>query len=111
MTISSAAVRPGFLPAGEKTYEDFQWLKQELERIIAVDFFLANGRAEALAALDFFGYWAHRLLHQSWLGYRLCGTYTPRIDFGELRYGLDGFDDPHRQSLRGLLTTPFVKFE
>ncbi|MBV9925537.1 MAG: sterol desaturase family protein [Acidobacteria bacterium] len=41
---------------------------------------------------------------------RLCGTYTPRIDFGELRYGLDGFDDPHRQSLRGLLTMPFVKF-
>lgn len=41
---------------------------------------------------------------------RLCGTYTPRIDFGELRYGLDGFDDARRQSLRGLLTMPFVKF-
>lgn len=42
---------------------------------------------------------------------RLCGTYTPRVDFGELRYGLDGFDDPRRQSLRGLLTMPFLKFE
>jgi len=41
---------------------------------------------------------------------RLCGTYTPRIDFGELRYGLDGFDDTRKQSLRGLLTMPFVKF-
>jgi hypothetical protein len=27
------------------------------------------------------------------------------------RYGLDGFDDAGRQSLRGLLTMPFVKFE
>ena len=42
---------------------------------------------------------------------RLCGTYTPRVDFGELRYGLDGFDEAHRQSLRGLLTMPFVKYE
>ena len=42
---------------------------------------------------------------------RLCGTYTPRVDFGELRYGLDGFDDARRQSLGGLLTMPFVKFE
>ena len=42
---------------------------------------------------------------------RLCGTYTARIDFGELRYGLDGFDDRHKQSLKGLLTMPFVKFE
>ena len=42
---------------------------------------------------------------------RLCGTYTPRVDFGELRYGLDGFDEPGRQSLRGLLRMPFVKFE
>ena len=41
---------------------------------------------------------------------RLCGTYTPRIDFGELRYGLDGFDDASRQSLGGLLRMPFVKF-
>ena len=42
---------------------------------------------------------------------RLCGTYTRRVDFGELRYGLDGFDDESRQSLRGLLKMPFVKFE
>jgi len=42
---------------------------------------------------------------------RLCGTYTPRIDFGKLCYGLDGFDDPRRQNLRGLLKMPFVKFE
>ena len=41
---------------------------------------------------------------------RLCGTYTPRVNFGELRYGLDGFDDAQRQSLAGLLTMPFVKF-
>lgn len=41
---------------------------------------------------------------------RLCGTYTPRVDFAELRYGLDGFDDERRQSLRGLLRMPFVKF-
>jgi sterol desaturase/sphingolipid hydroxylase (fatty acid hydroxylase superfamily) len=42
---------------------------------------------------------------------RLCGTYTPRVDFGELRYGLDGFDGVSKQSLRGLLKMPFVKFE
>lgn len=41
---------------------------------------------------------------------RLCGTYTPRVDFAELRYGLDGFDDAGRQSLRGLLKMPFMKF-
>ena len=42
---------------------------------------------------------------------RLCGTYTPRVDFGKLRYGLDGFDDASRQSLKGLLRMPFVKCE
>jgi len=42
---------------------------------------------------------------------RLCGTYTPRVDFRELRYGLDGFDEVGKQSLRGLLKMPFVKFE
>ena len=42
---------------------------------------------------------------------RLCGTYTPRVDFGELRYGLDGFDDAGKQSLGGLLKMPFVRFE
>jgi sterol desaturase/sphingolipid hydroxylase (fatty acid hydroxylase superfamily) len=41
---------------------------------------------------------------------RLCGTYTRRVDFGELRYGLDGFDDAQKQSLGGLLRMPFVKF-
>jgi hypothetical protein len=42
---------------------------------------------------------------------RLCDTYTPRVDFGELRFGLDSFDDPRKQSLTGLLAMPFVKFE
>ena len=41
---------------------------------------------------------------------RLCGTYTPRVDFNKLRYGLDGFDDAGRQSLRGLLRMPFMRF-
>jgi len=40
---------------------------------------------------------------------RLCGTYTPRVDFDALRYGLDGFDGPERQTLRSLLKLPFVK--
>ena len=38
---------------------------------------------------------------------RLFGTYTPRADLESLRYGLDGFDEPSRQSLRGLLGMPF----
>jgi sterol desaturase/sphingolipid hydroxylase (fatty acid hydroxylase superfamily) len=42
---------------------------------------------------------------------RLCGTYTPQVDFGELRYGLDGFDDVGKQSVGGLLKMPFVKFK
>ncbi|HJU55639.1 MAG TPA: sterol desaturase family protein [Pyrinomonadaceae bacterium] len=42
---------------------------------------------------------------------RLCGTYTPRVNFDELRYGLDGFDGPERQTLRSLLKLPFVKVE
>lgn len=41
---------------------------------------------------------------------RLCGTYTPRVDFNKLRYGLDGFDDAGKQSLRGLLRMPFMRF-
>jgi len=41
---------------------------------------------------------------------RLFGTYTPEIDFGKLRYGLDGFDDKERQSLRGLLKMPFISY-
>ena len=40
---------------------------------------------------------------------RLCGTYTPRVDFKELRYGLKGFDAADRQTLRSLLKMPFVK--
>src|SRR5215207_1190066 len=40
---------------------------------------------------------------------RLCGTYTPRVDFKELRYGLKGFDGADRQTLRSLLKMPFVK--
>jgi sterol desaturase/sphingolipid hydroxylase (fatty acid hydroxylase superfamily) len=40
---------------------------------------------------------------------RLCGTYTPRVDFGKLRYGLDGFDEADRQTLRSLLKIPFLR--
>jgi sterol desaturase/sphingolipid hydroxylase (fatty acid hydroxylase superfamily) len=40
---------------------------------------------------------------------RLCGTYTPRVNFEKLRYGLDGFDDANKQTLRSLLKLPFVK--
>ena len=39
---------------------------------------------------------------------RLCGTYTARVNFKELRYGLDGFDDTDKQTLRSLLKIPFV---
>lgn len=39
---------------------------------------------------------------------RLFGTYTTQINFHELRYGLDGFDDEKKQSLIGLLKMPFV---
>jgi sterol desaturase/sphingolipid hydroxylase (fatty acid hydroxylase superfamily) len=41
---------------------------------------------------------------------RLCGTYTPRVNFEKLRYGLKGFDDADKQTLRSLLKIPFVKF-
>lgn len=40
---------------------------------------------------------------------RLCRTYTPRVNFGELRYGLRGFDAADKQTLRGLLKMPFVR--
>jgi sterol desaturase/sphingolipid hydroxylase (fatty acid hydroxylase superfamily) len=40
---------------------------------------------------------------------RLCGTYTPRVNFEKLRYGLDGFDEADKQTLRSLLKMPFVK--
>jgi len=38
---------------------------------------------------------------------RMLGTYTAGNDFRKLRYGLDGFDDEEKQSLRGLLKMPF----
>lgn len=41
---------------------------------------------------------------------RLFGTYTAEIDFKKLRYGLDGFDVEERQTLRGLLKMPFVRY-
>jgi sterol desaturase/sphingolipid hydroxylase (fatty acid hydroxylase superfamily) len=40
---------------------------------------------------------------------RLGGTYTPWVNFNELRYGLDGLDDAGKQTLRSLLKLPFVK--
>ncbi|MFK4715977.1 sterol desaturase family protein [Bradyrhizobium elkanii] len=40
---------------------------------------------------------------------RLGGTYHRGPRFAELRYGLDGFDDPEKQSLRGLLKMPFMR--
>ena len=39
---------------------------------------------------------------------RLGGTYNHGPRFAELRYGLDGFDDPEKQSLRELLKMPFM---
>jgi sterol desaturase/sphingolipid hydroxylase (fatty acid hydroxylase superfamily) len=41
---------------------------------------------------------------------RLFGTYTAKIDFHKLRYGLDGFDAGEKQSLRGLLKMPFLNY-
>ena len=41
---------------------------------------------------------------------RLFGTYTSAIDFRKLSYGLDGFDVIERQTLRGLLKMPFMKY-
>lgn len=39
---------------------------------------------------------------------RLGGTYNRGPAFGELHYGLDGFDGEDKQSLRGLLKMPFM---
>jgi sterol desaturase/sphingolipid hydroxylase (fatty acid hydroxylase superfamily) len=39
---------------------------------------------------------------------RIFGTYTARVNFRELQYGLDGFDDSEKQRLIGLLRMPFV---
>ena len=41
---------------------------------------------------------------------RIFGTYTARVNFRELRYGLDGFDDAEKQRLFGLLKMPFVVY-
>lgn len=40
---------------------------------------------------------------------RIFGTYTGRIGFGELRYGLDGYDGPEWQTFTGLLRLPFLR--
>ena len=39
---------------------------------------------------------------------RIFGTYTPKVLFDRLRYGLDGFDDEKKQSLSSLLVIPFL---
>jgi len=39
---------------------------------------------------------------------RIFSTYSPAADFKRLRYGLDGFDDPQKQTVRALLRLPFV---
>lgn len=39
---------------------------------------------------------------------RIFGTYTATVDFSRLRYGLDGFDDREKQTLRALLKLPFL---
>ena len=38
---------------------------------------------------------------------RIFGTYTPRIDFSVLRYGLYGLDEQNKQTLSALLRLPF----
>jgi sterol desaturase/sphingolipid hydroxylase (fatty acid hydroxylase superfamily) len=42
---------------------------------------------------------------------RLFGTYTRDADLRSLRYGLDGFDEPATQSLRGLLRLPLSSLQ
>jgi len=42
---------------------------------------------------------------------RLLGTYTAEVDFQKLCYGLDGFDVREKQTLRGLLKMPFMRYE
>lgn len=41
---------------------------------------------------------------------RLFATYTAEIDFRKLRYGLDGFDDKEKQTLKALLKMPFINY-
>jgi len=38
---------------------------------------------------------------------RIFGTYTARVDYRNLRYGLDGFDGEKDQTFARLLTGPF----
>ena len=38
---------------------------------------------------------------------RMFGTYTARVDFDQLSYGLDGFDHEEKQTWRALLKIPF----
>jgi hypothetical protein len=40
---------------------------------------------------------------------RLGRTYTPRVNFKELRYGLKGFDAADKQTLKSLLKMPFAR--
>ena len=42
---------------------------------------------------------------------KLFGTYTSKVDFLSLRYGLDGFDAKERQTLQGLMKMPFMNYE
>lgn len=42
---------------------------------------------------------------------RIFSSYTSAVDFQKLHYGLDGFDVSDRQTLRGLLKMPFVKYK
>jgi sterol desaturase/sphingolipid hydroxylase (fatty acid hydroxylase superfamily) len=41
---------------------------------------------------------------------RIFATYTAKIDFQKLHYGLDGFDAEERQTLRALLKMPFTSY-
>ncbi|MEW6267827.1 MAG: sterol desaturase family protein [Thermodesulfobacteriota bacterium] len=56
-----------------------------------------------------------RLVHETDSNYgnifsvfdRICATFTPSRRGTAIRYGLDGFDDPDVQTIRGLLAMPF----
>lgn len=39
---------------------------------------------------------------------RLFGSYREKLDYSEIRFGLDGYDDDARQSVKGLLLTPIL---
>ncbi len=38
---------------------------------------------------------------------RLFGSYRMRTDPDQIEFGLDGYDEPERQTLRGTLKQPF----